>query len=123
VQALLDAEIEPLADIYDKIASALDSFCCRHLKDDRAVSAVELRSRTSYVFTFKSSSWCTLQSSSEMKLVSVVIPMFNRSAFIDRAIDSVLGQTYPNVDVIVVYVGSPDNTVARVRNRSKSGQA
>ena len=56
----------------------------------------------------------------KMKLVSVVIPTFNRSAFIDRAIDSVLGQTYSNIEVIVVDDASSDNTVARVRARSKS---
>jgi glycosyltransferase involved in cell wall biosynthesis len=54
-----------------------------------------------------------------MKLVSVVIRTFNRSASIDRAIDSVLGQTYPDIEVIVVDDASSDNTEARVRARSR----
>ncbi len=34
--------------------------------------------------------------------VSVVIPTYKRAHFLSRAIDSVLAQTYPNVEVIVV---------------------
>lgn len=36
------------------------------------------------------------------KKVSVIIPTYKRSEFIQRAIDSVLNQNYPNIEVIVV---------------------
>lgn len=49
-------------------------------------------------------------------LISVVIPVYNREKTILRALNSVLGQTYPNIEVIVVDDGSTDATVQIVRN-------
>ena len=40
--------------------------------------------------------------------VSVIIPTFKRPDTLDRAIKSVLNQTYPNVEVIVVDDNDPD---------------
>lgn len=41
-------------------------------------------------------------------LVSIVIPVYNGANYLREAIDSALGQTYPNVEVIVVNDGSTD---------------
>jgi glycosyltransferase involved in cell wall biosynthesis len=45
-------------------------------------------------------------------LVSAVIPTYNRSHVIERAITSILNQTYRPIEIIVVDDGSTDNTAA-----------
>ena len=48
----------------------------------------------------------------EGPLVSVVIPCYRQARFLGEAIESVLGQSYARVEVVVVDDGSPDNTAA-----------
>jgi GT2 family glycosyltransferase len=50
-------------------------------------------------------------------LVSAIIPTYNRAYCVTRAIDSVLAQTYANVEVVVIDDGSTDNTAEVIRER------
>lgn len=46
-----------------------------------------------------------------MKKISIIIPCYNCGKTLNRCLDSVFSQTYPNVEVIAVNDGSKDNTL------------
>ena len=48
--------------------------------------------------------------------VSVIIPCFNQERYIQEAIESVINQTYKNIEIICVNDGSSDNSSKIIRN-------
>ena len=44
-------------------------------------------------------------------MISVIIPAYNCAQWLPRCLESLLNQTYPNLEIIVVNDGSKDNTI------------
>lgn len=56
--------------------------------------------------------------SERQPLVSAIIPCYNHRAYVGAAIDSILGQTYRNVELIVIDDGSSDGSAALIEQLS-----
>lgn len=45
----------------------------------------------------------------ENKLISVIVPVYKTEKYLDRCVESIVNQTYRNLEIILVDDGSPDN--------------
>ncbi|MGH8529170.1 MAG: glycosyltransferase family 2 protein [Nevskiales bacterium] len=57
-----------------------------------------------------------MQPLSPQPLVSIIVPSFNQGRFIARTLDSILGQSYRPLEVVVVDGASRDDTVAVLKD-------
>ena len=48
--------------------------------------------------------------------ISIIVPVFNEEAFIKQSLTSLLNQTHPAKQLVVVDDGSTDNSVAIIRS-------
>ena len=46
---------------------------------------------------------------SEQPLISVIVPIYKVESYLDRCVQSIVNQTYENLEIILVDDGSPDN--------------
>ena len=53
-------------------------------------------------------------------LISVIMPVYNGAAFIHEAINSVLKQSYPHLEIIIINDGSTDDSDSVIRKVSAS---
>lgn len=44
-----------------------------------------------------------------MELISIIVPIYKVEEYLSRCVDSIISQTYQNIEVILVNDGSPDN--------------
>ena len=45
----------------------------------------------------------------DQPLISVIVPIYNVKEYFDRCVESIVNQTYKNIEIILVDDGSPDN--------------
>lgn len=46
----------------------------------------------------------------EKKLISVIVPVYNVEAYLERCVDSILKQTYKELEIILVDDGATDSS-------------
>ena len=51
--------------------------------------------------------------------VSVIVPVYNVEKYLNRCVESLLNQTYKNIEIILVNDASPDNSIAIMKEYEK----
>lgn len=54
-----------------------------------------------------------------MDKISVVVPVYNVSQYLKKALDSIINQTYKNLEIIIVNDGSTDNSLSICKEYAK----
>ena len=44
-------------------------------------------------------------------LISIIVPIYNVEQYLKRCVDSLIQQSYKNIEIILINDGSPDNSL------------
>lgn len=56
---------------------------------------------------------------SDLDLVTIIVPVFNVAAYLDMCVDSLIGQTYPNLEILLIDDGSTDDSGLKCESYAK----
>lgn len=54
-----------------------------------------------------------------MKLLSVIIPVYNSEKYLKKCLDSILSSSYKNLEIICINDGSTDNSLKILKEYQK----
>lgn len=54
-----------------------------------------------------------------MELISIIVPVYKTGQFLSKCLDSLINQTYKNIEIIIVNDGSPDNAITIAEEYAK----
>ncbi len=52
-------------------------------------------------------------------MISILVPIYNAENCIKRCLDSILGQTYRDLEIVLINDGSKDNSLSIIQGYSK----
>ena len=53
-------------------------------------------------------------------LISIVVPIYNASPYLDKCIKSIISQSYKNIEIILINDGSTDNSLCICNSYAES---
>ena len=53
--------------------------------------------------------------------VTIIVPIYNVEKYLDKCVESIVNQTYKNLEIILVDDGSPDQSPAKCDEWEKNG--
>ena len=55
-----------------------------------------------------------------MDKVSIIVPVYNIEQYLEQCIDSIINQTYKNIEVLLIDDGSTDTTIEIIKEYIKN---